>query len=187
MANNRLHNPELIKRCCAEVASLPGDAAEIGVYRGDSAAVICEALPGSTVWLFDTFRGFTDGMLGTVPEDSHWTGSWRNMWRDTSVEIVEKRLNGHANRKIIAGAFPKSAFGLSPQLRFAHIDVDVYPSTLAALQWAWPLLVPGGIIIDDDYGNQSCGGARRAVDEFCRLHEIEFEFVESRAIIRRLP
>ena len=38
--------------------NIPGDAAELGVFRGDFAALINAAFPDRTIHLFDTFEGF---------------------------------------------------------------------------------------------------------------------------------
>ena len=47
-----------------------------------------------------------------------------------------------------------------------HIDVDLYEPTLASLAFFWPRISAGGMIVCDDYGFESCPGARRAMDEF---------------------
>ena len=160
---------------------MKGDAAEIGVYRGHGAKLICELLPESTVYLFDTFTGFPREML-TLPIDKHWTG---RSFTSTSVDIAKQTLNGHDNHLIFPGTFPATADGLSPRLRFVHIDCDVYLSTKAALEWCWPLLVPGGVVLDDDYGSESCKGAKQAVDEFCEANGLPAEVKLFRAILRR--
>ena len=49
---------------------------------------------------------------------------------------------------------------------FVHIDVDLYAPTLASLEFFYPRLNPGGVLICDDYGFSTCPGATRAVDEF---------------------
>lgn len=53
-----------------------------------------------------------------------------------------------------------------PELRIAllHIDVDVYRPTKVILETLFPRIVPGGLLVLDDYGIVS--GETRAVDEF---------------------
>ena len=48
-----VENARLIER-----EGIPGSLAELGVYRGTTAKVLHELLPGRTLWLFDTFEGF---------------------------------------------------------------------------------------------------------------------------------
>ena len=49
---------------------------------------------------------------------------------------------------------------------FVHIDVDLYQPTLDSVAFFYQRLVPGGIIVCDDYGFTTCPGATRAMDEF---------------------
>lgn len=169
---------QLIAKCLHEVSHLAGDIVEIGVHRGDSAQYICELSRGTMVYLFDTFTGFPESMV-THGLDSHHAGNFD----DTSADRVRELLAGH-NVQIIEGIFPESAT-ISPRIKFAHIDVDLYKSTKAALEWCWPLLVPGGVILDDDYGCGSCVGAKKAVDEFVKRTGAVCELEGIRAIIRR--
>ncbi|MEO2017429.1 MAG: TylF/MycF/NovP-related O-methyltransferase, partial [Fuerstiella sp.] len=46
-----------------------------------------------------------------------------------------------------------------------HIDVDVYQSAKEVSEWVWDRLVPGGIIVYDDYGFQACDGILKFVEE----------------------
>jgi O-methyltransferase len=47
--------------------------------------------------------------------------------------------------------------------RFAHLDMDLYEPTRAAIEWLWPRMVPGGIIFFHDYG--VLPGVKKAVDD----------------------
>jgi O-methyltransferase len=50
-----------------------------------------------------------------------------------------------------------------------RLDTDWYSSTLHELQHLYTRLVPGGVLIIDDYGWWE--GARKAVDEFFSQHD----------------
>ncbi len=51
--------------------------------------------------------------------------------------------------------------------RFVHVDVDLYQPTLESLNYFYPRLSAGGVILCDDYGFNSCpGGATQACVEF---------------------
>jgi Macrocin-O-methyltransferase (TylF) len=41
-----------------ETEHVAGSIAELGVYKGTTAKLLHELLPGRTLWLFDTFEGF---------------------------------------------------------------------------------------------------------------------------------
>ncbi len=49
---------------------------------------------------------------------------------------------------------------------FVHIDVDLYQPTLDCLNFFYNRMIPGGIIISDDYKWQHTPGVKRAFDEF---------------------
>jgi hypothetical protein len=53
-----------------------------------------------------------------------------------------------------------------PELRISllHVDVDVYRPTKVALEQLFEKVVPGGLIVLDDYG--TVAGETQAVDEF---------------------
>jgi O-methyltransferase len=49
---------------------------------------------------------------------------------------------------------------------FIHVDCDIYESHLDCLNLLYDRLVPGGIVVFDDYAQPKWPGATRAVDEF---------------------
>ena len=49
---------------------------------------------------------------------------------------------------------------------FVHIDVDLYEPTHDSLSFFYERLVPGGIIVCDDYGSEACPGAYKACNDF---------------------
>jgi radical SAM superfamily enzyme YgiQ (UPF0313 family)/2-polyprenyl-3-methyl-5-hydroxy-6-metoxy-1,4-benzoquinol methylase len=145
-----------------QAARLEGDVAEIGVYKGGTARLLSLALrqSGKTIHLFDTF----EGMPSTDPDrDAHHKGDFS----DTSLESVKRSLEGCTNVGFYPGFFPATAPPVAG-LRFslAHIDVDIYRSVLDCCEFFYPRMVQGGIMVFDDYGFESCPGAKAAVDEF---------------------
>ena len=50
------------------------------------------------------------------------------------------------------------------EIALLRLDTDWYESTYHELQYLWPRLVTGGVLILDDYGHWQ--GAKRAVDEY---------------------
>ncbi len=147
-----------------QAARLGGDVAEVGVYRGGTARLLAVALEGSgqTIHLFDTF----EGMPSTDPgRDAHRKGDFS----DTSLESVKRNLEGCRNVAFYPGIFPATSSPVA-DLRFslAHIDVDIYRSVIDCCEFFLPRMIQGGVIVFDDYGFESCPGAKEAVDEFFR-------------------
>jgi hypothetical protein len=144
---------------------IPGDIAELGVFRGNSAAVFahCARLHDRKLWLFDTFEGFDKRDL--VGLDNAKTLEFA----DTSVERVTD-LVGEENVRIVKGRFPQSTLVSPPDCRFClvHIDCDLYEPAKAGLEFFYPRLSPGGLIIIHDYANPFWPGIKEALDSFCR-------------------
>jgi O-methyltransferase len=68
---------------------------------------------------------------------------------------------------MLIGAFPDETGSeiAGNRFRLCHIDVDVYESARATLDWVWPRMPAGGVIIFDDYGFLSTSGITRLVNE----------------------
>jgi O-methyltransferase len=151
----------------AESAKLStGDVIEVGVWRGGTGALLARKcqLAGldSAVYLCDTFSG----VVKAGAQDGAYTGGEH---ADTSKTIVLElcRALSLDRVRILEGIFPDqtSREVSTQQFRFCHIDVDVYHSAKQISDWVWPRLVPGGMIIYDDYGFHDCAGITRLVNE----------------------
>jgi predicted O-methyltransferase YrrM len=150
----------VLKKLAAQTKNVPGDVAELGVYRGGSARDLAAACPDKTIHLFDTFSGLPES------EGNHTAGGF-------SASLEEARITG--NRVVYyQGLFPETTVSLRDDQRFSlvHVDADLEPSTLAAIEFFWPRLSPGGAIVFDDYQWKDCPGVTKAVDAFFRPEEI---------------
>jgi len=149
-----------------QACRMGGDIIEIGVWRGGSGCLMAARATalgsGATIFLCDTFSG----VVRAGEKDSHYRGGEH---ADTSVALVTDlaaRL-GLDNVRILQGIFPDDTGGGIADRRFAlcHIDVDVYESARHILDWVWPRLKVGGIVVFDDYGFPTCEGIARLVNE----------------------
>ena len=133
--------------------------AEFGVYQGSSARIMCEAKGDCALHLFDTFSGMPDlGEQETVFARGQFAAS---------LASVRKTLGGYSQVHFHPGVFPESAQDLD-SLRFSlvHLDVDLYASTRAGLEFFYPRMIPGGIVITHDYSILT--SVARAFSEFMR-------------------
>ncbi len=137
---------------------LPGDIAEVGVFQGASAKLICEVKGDKTFRLFDTFAGLPK----SAEQDN---GVHREGQYACSLESVKKYLSGYQNLEFYQGLFPDSAVN-APEAKycFAHFDVDLYEGTLGCLEYFYPRMVPGGIMVSHDYS--LLAGVEAAFTEF---------------------
>ena len=152
------------------VESLPPSAravAEVGVYRGGSAWFMADALRRSgremPFYVCDTFQGH-------VEVDDSVDGVHRPGVQFTRVkaEKVAKYLREFPFIRMQVGDIRETAPAFAGESAFGlvHLDVDVYPITRFCLDFFGPRVVPGGMIVMDDYGTTTCEGVKRAVDEF---------------------
>jgi O-methyltransferase len=144
-----------------QLEALPGDFVEIGVWRGGTAALIANALPGKTIHLFDTFAGVAKA---NKDFDTLYSGGEH---ADTD-ELCVKRLFATLSLscRINTGVFPEETLPQLPgQLSLAHIDVDTYASARDSFSAIWPRILPSGMVIFDDYGFFGCEGVTQCVNE----------------------
>ena len=145
-------------------SGVTGEFAELGVYKGETARLIHLCDPERKLHLFDTFQGFKASDL-EKEEGEAATYTPRN-FADTTIDRVKRYVAGKDNVIFHPGHFPESTSGME-DIKYAlvHIDADLYNSIKAGLEYFYPRLSPGGIIIVHDY-NEKWRGALKAVNEF---------------------
>lgn len=156
---------------------LSGAIVECGVFKGCSLsrfACYREFFGGSLskkIIGFDTFDTFPetmfDGDLAARDKFIQDAGA-----HSISVEQLKKVLlhkGVGSNIDLVAGdicetvpAYVKDNPGL--RISMLNIDTDIYEPAVTILEHLYPLLVPGGILILDDYG--VFPGETKAVDEY---------------------
>ena len=143
--------------------SLEGNFAEVGVYKGGSAEIIAtNKNKNKNLYLFDTFEG--------MPETNKKYDNFhkKNDFSDTSYENICFEFSKHDNVFVYKGIFPDE-HGEKIQneiFSLVHLDVDIYKSYIDCLNFFYPKMTNGGIIILDDYLSPNCEGAKLAIDEF---------------------
>lgn len=168
-----------------ETLPLQGLVAECGCFRGLSSYLLCSTLKaadggftGRGYRIFDSFKGLS----APQPEDAI-TGidadaeQIRNMAQPgrlaAPLEHVKAALSMFPDIEYfpgwIPGAFPDET---GPRYRFVHVDVDLHQPTRDSLEYFFPRMVPGGIIVCDDY---NWPGARTAIEDFCSRAGIAFK------------
>jgi len=165
-------------------SQLQGEFAEIGTFAGGTARIIAKAVPEKTLYTFDSFEGITK--IDLKHDRPHFQGSFNPPGLE---EMARKILADCPNVKILKGWFPDTLYAQkleNQQYCFVHADADVYPSTIAICEIFFPRLVPGGIIVFDDYGYEDTVGARKAVDEyFSDKYEKPIIFTGGQAVVIR--
>ena len=174
-------------RLFQQTLNVPGDIAELGVYRGlglmtwaNLLEAFCIGDRTKTVFGFDNWAGFT----GFAPEDGaekkesgKIIGGFnpadfkRELLSAIDIYDHDRFIPWKPRIKLIDGDIAltvPSFLNDNPGIRFSlvHFDCDLYEPTYAALNAIWPKLARGGILIFDEYGIHDWPGETAAVDQF---------------------
>jgi len=124
--------------------NLPGDFAEFGVYRGTGIKTVMDYLGGvefpKIFWGYDTFD--------CNPVENHkFEGQVEGFF-----EKVQDRFKSYPQVKLIKGFLPDSfSQGTPDSIAYMHIDLNNHEGEISVLDMLFERLVPGGILILDDY------------------------------------
>jgi len=122
----------------------PGLALEFGVFKGTTINHLARQAPERHFFGFDSFEG--------LPE--HWTG---RRYSPVNFDRGGKKPRVAANVSLIKGWFdatlPAFLAREMGRIGFIHVDCDIYTSTKTALELTVPRLMPGAIIVFDEFFN----------------------------------
>lgn len=162
--------------------SIPGDIVECGVWRGGSMQAAALTLMGAGVTdrdlhLFDTFEGMPpptehDRRVGGGAAAADLLAKHsrdHKVWAVADLDDVQQGMREvdypaervHFHKGMVEETIPDQA---PDKIAILRLDTDWYESTRHELEHLYHRLVPGGILIIDDYGHWE--GARKAVEEF---------------------
>ena len=162
-----------------------GARAECGAYRGATALLLARAwrarrpdFDGDGLYLIDSFAGTS----ASGPQDLIPVRDATGLRRDPFFPVAQAGIDPEAVRRSFH-EFPRvrlcadwipQVFAPLTDLRwaFVHLDVTLYAPTRASLEYFYPRLNPGGIIVCD--GSPFCPGARAAWEEYCREHDLAY-------------
>jgi hypothetical protein len=150
-----------------------GDLIECGVFRGDCAKTIlhyCDLnSTNKNFYLLDSFDGFDQSQLTIKEKNLRKESQFRGV-----LEFVKKKFIGDNCIKIIEGFVPNTFSEVkSKKFCFAHIDMNASYPEKEALEFIFPRLKDGGVIIFDDYGHAGHEEQRVALDYVAKkLHRV---------------
>ena len=184
---------QLLKRFLAhnelfrKTLDVPGDIAELGVFRGlglmtwaNLLEAYCIGDRTKTVYGFDNWKGF----VGFSPEDGRTDDSVQKVEGGFSPEQYLEELENaikifdqdrfipwKPRVKLVEGNIEKTIPAFveeNPGIRFSfvHFDCDLYEPTKVGLEYLWDRVSRGGVIIFDEYSIKEWPGETKAVDEF---------------------
>lgn len=183
---------EVIAKYCFLGCHLPGELWECGVYKGGSALILgyYAARAGKKVRLFDSFEGLPEPMCLDDPEGG--VTCWgevimhKGEWSNTDVEHVRQKMPKGLDYEIHKGFLPDTLVGLEDsKIAFAHLDLDLYEGTKATLEFLYPRISPGGVILCDDYNYPRNPGVMLAVRQTLPANFRIWSEATYQAVLRR--
>jgi O-methyltransferase len=173
--------------------NIQGEIVECGVWNGGSMMAAAQTLLALNnikrkLYLYDTFDDFStpeemdisyDGIHGS--EVLKKLSSNGNIWRAPDENTVKNNLRqtGYPEELIlfIKGKVENTIPETIPEkIALLRLDTDWYASTKHELEWLFPRLSKGGVLIIDDYGYWK--GCKKAVDEYFKDHKIGTSLVD---------
>jgi len=147
-----------------------GLIAEFGVYKGTTINSIAQQCPTEKVYGFDAFEG--------LPE--HWTG---NRYSRANFNRKGKPPKVAGNVELVIGWFHETLPTFLAQnpgpFGFVHIDCDIYSSTEQVFDLIADRIVPGTIIVFDEFFNYHGFELHeyKAFYELIEANDLSFEFI----------
>jgi hypothetical protein len=149
---------------------LDGLIVEFGVFKGGTIRYIAQNFSVRTVHGFDSFDGLPTAWEGT----GHERGSFH---AGGKLPSVPKNVRLH--KGLFGDTLPEWVRENQDPIAFVHVDCDLYESTATILNILGSRLVPGVVIVFDDYfgypGWQH--GEHKAFQEFIDRTGLKFRYL----------
>jgi hypothetical protein len=151
-----------------QASLLEGDFVECGVNRAFLSTAVMQAidfekLTHRNFYLIDTYCGLVPELLSDKDTAAHY-----NEYTDV-YDFVKNAFAKQDNVHVVKGVVPDVLAEVDIE-RVAYLSIDMNCSIpeRAALEHFWPKMVPGGLILLDDYGWKGHEEQKRCSDEFAR-------------------
>ncbi|MDR1266883.1 MAG: class I SAM-dependent methyltransferase [Holosporales bacterium] len=159
-----------------EIGDRPGNVAELGVYKGESARTINYCFPDRKLFLYDIFDFLArdPDTLGNEPPTENYAEVYQNNSSPSldSTEIIKKGLPHPENCVFRRGYFPETAApDVDEKFIFVSIDAGSYDTIYKGLEFFYSRLLEGGYLFLGIY-NFAC---ENDVDRRCKQALIDAE------------
>ncbi|MCI8296664.1 MAG: hypothetical protein HFG22_12455 [Lachnospiraceae bacterium] len=148
-----------------ETLAITGSVAELGCGKGDLSWQLNALMPGRQLYLFDTMEGFDPRDIAKE-EALGCSKASVGEYGDVQEETLLSRMPFPDLVTLKKGWFPETALELEEE-RFALVCLDacLYQPTYAGLEFFFPRMSQGGILLVKGYESTRYGGIHRAVED----------------------
>ncbi len=162
----------------SKIQGIDGSIVECGVGFGRSLYDFCLLSELEDcyrqIWGFDSFEGFPEP---SDYDETHRTGKVQGHYallEANKQSVVNFIINSGVEKEfldtyvqLVKGFFPDSFYKYNrTPIALLHLDCDLYQSYMDSLEFFYPFVQDGGVIVFDDYARKSWPGAKRAVDKY---------------------
>ncbi|MDM9631151.1 TylF/MycF/NovP-related O-methyltransferase [Robiginitalea aurantiaca] len=176
-AISRMYKPIIHYELYKKVLGVPGAFVELGIFKGISFVRFLayrEMIDGNNHRKFIGFDAFGHFPKATLDSDKKMLSKFLEDAGDQSIsktqlETVLERKGVEHNVELISGNINETVPKFIEEnpditLSLIHLDVDLYEPSVTSLEYLFPRLSKGGILILDDY--KVWEGESKAVDEY---------------------
>lgn len=136
----------------------PGPRIELGVFRGATLKLITEH--GGVTYGVDSFAGMAEPGERDIVNGV-------NAYPKGRLAVPIKQVRKAVPGAILIKGYVPEVLAQAPDgpFAFAHVDLDHYGPTKAALEWLFPRMMPGGVLMCDDWFEDGASLAAGAINE----------------------
>jgi hypothetical protein len=160
---------DLLSFACENI-TVDGPSLEFGVWSGNSVNLIASLLPSSKVYGFDSFEGLPEAWFGKTDGIGMFSRNGELPEVRENVELVVGWFDHVLAPFLDAHEFEKIAL--------LHVDCDLYSSTQTVFGYLHEKIVPGTIIVFDEYFNYPTWQRHEyaAFQEYVTYRQVKYEY-----------
>lgn len=154
-----------------------GDFVEFGVNTGMLSTMVwrtigARAFGDRSFWLYDTFDGIPDGGLDIAERGNIARLNAAHYGSDKLLAAIEA-FQGFSSTKFMRGALPGSLdMGAPERISYLSVDLNSAATEIASTERVWASIVPGAVVILDDYAFQGHERQYHAWNEFAAMRGV---------------
>ena len=153
-------------------SKLEGDFVECGVNLGALSMGVCEYLDFNKIdksfYLFDTYEGIPESHV-SAEENINEIKAYNQSMYFECYEMVQEIFKPFKKAQLVRGTVPETLTDVEiDKVAYLSIDMNLAKTEVAAMEFFWDKLVPGAVVVFDDYGWAAHKAQQVALDAFAK-------------------
>ncbi|MBE3128772.1 MAG: class I SAM-dependent methyltransferase [Actinobacteria bacterium] len=156
---------------------IDGDYVECGCYTGILSKTVVsyiqfEKMQHKRFFLFDSFKGINLDFLTEAEQENIHSYRSKNerLFCGNYYEIAKNNFENYKNVMLVKGYVPESLSTVEiDKVCYLSIDMNAAYPEVEALKYFWGKLIPGAIVILDDYGFKGHSEQKKSIDSLGKM------------------